>query len=82
MAEKVHQILEALQNVKAEKVAGFVEVLDQDQAWLAQQIAERKAFLAKLRPRPSRSEPQAQPPRPTEEVPADENAPAQDKVPL
>ena len=80
MAQGVQQILEALQKVKAEKVAGFQDVLDQEQQWLAQQIADRKAFLSKLRPRVSTSDSQRQPPATLDGGPARESAQSRDKV--
>lgn len=56
MAQVVHQILEALQKVKAEKVASLQQSLEQDQQWLTQQVTKRQQVLAKLRPRAPRSE--------------------------
>lgn len=56
MAQVVHQILEALQQVKAEKVGSLQQVLEQDQQWLTQQVTERQQVLAKLRSRAPRSE--------------------------
>lgn len=56
MAQVVHQILEALQQVKAEKVGSLQQVLEQDRQWLTQQVTERQQVLAKLRPRAPSSE--------------------------